>query len=122
MLVGPPMTGKSTVLETLKLAFNILSKTDKGPEAYFQLVNCIKMNPKSITMGELYGESDPNTGDFKNGLASAVFSKFAEDVTNTKKWIVFDGPVDSLWIENLNSVLDDSMTLCLSNGKRIKLK
>lgn len=74
-------------------------------------------------MGELYGEFNALTQEWTDGIASTMIRTAVGLTTENDEyqWVVFDGPVDALWIENMNTVLDDNMTLCLANGERIKL-
>jgi dynein heavy chain len=120
-LVGPAATGKSTIYRILAaLMTNLREKGSVNPA--FQKVRFRILNPKSINMGELYGEFNAMTQEWHDGLASSIMREFVAEESDDKRWTVFDGPIDALWIENMNTVLDDNMTLCLANGQRIKLK
>jgi len=77
-------------------------------------------------MGELFGETNIYTNEWTEGLVSklvkdAVVALEDKEKREWKRWINFDGPVDALWIENMNTVLDDNKMLCLANGQRIKM-
>lgn len=121
MLVGPTGGGKTTCYNVLQHTMSTLREKGSKDER-FQHVKKTILNPKAISMGELYGEVNPTSQEWHDGLASKVMRAAAQELGEEKTWVIFDGPVDALWIENMNTVLDDNMTLCLANGQRIKLR
>ncbi|XP_052130991.1 dynein axonemal heavy chain 6 [Frankliniella occidentalis] len=120
MLVGPTGGGKTTIIKTLGNALGDLHKKGIKDPQFFP-VHYYVMNPKSITMGELYGEVNPLTMEWRDGLLGISVRTAVKSTNEDHQWVVCDGPVDAVWIENMNTVLDDNKMLCLANSERIKL-
>lgn len=120
MLVGVTGTGKTKCYSTLAKAVAQLNK-EGSQDYYHKQVTLYKLNPKSVTMNELFGYTNLMTNEWFDGIVARIVLDALTDTTDYKKWIIFDGPVDALWIENMNTVLDDNKMLCLPNGQRIKL-
>ena len=117
MLVGPAGGGKTSNYKVLREAITML---DDGSKFYKTVMSCI--NPKAIKHSEIYSEQDMNTQEWSFGVLPLIINECKRDIAlKTKYWIIFDGPVDAMWIEDMNSVLDDSKKLCLASSDIIQL-
>ncbi|KAG8139083.1 hypothetical protein E2320_001864 [Naja naja] len=104
-VVGNAGTGKSKILKTLNKTYMIMKQKPVWND----------LNPKAVTTDELFGFIHHATREWKDGKEQANMSH------NWPKWIVLDGDIDPMWIESLNTVMDDNKVLTLASNERIPL-
>jgi len=72
MIVGKTLSGKST---TWRLLQNTLTELAKEKDSTYEKALEFPLNPKAISLGELYGEFDLNTNEWTDGVLSSVMRR-----------------------------------------------
>ena len=111
-VMGPPGSGKSSTWKTLA----------RSQDKSGQKTTYVDINPKTVSTNELYGYVQLATRDWKDGLLSKTMRSLGEINDTNPKWLVLDGDLDTVWIESMNSVMDDNKILTLASNERIPLK
>lgn len=118
MIVGETNTSKSVTWKVLKKAcINMKKRNVPG----FENVTEYLISPKAVSSAELYGEYNLSTSEWNDGILCSIMRKVCADEDPSQKWILFDGPVDAIWIENMNSLMDENKLLTLINSERITM-
>ena len=103
MVIGPTFSGKTTILKAVAKQRNV--------EKMFII------NPKSISKDQLFGKN--GIKGWEDGMLSKTFQRI---LSNTdENWIIFDGPIDHNWIENLNSILDFKKLFYFDSGETFNI-
>ncbi|KAG7159120.1 Dynein beta chain, ciliary-like 3 [Homarus americanus] len=97
-IIGGAGTGKTQVWRTL---FRTMHNMKKKPI-------CFDLNPKAVTRDELFGYINSATREWKDGLFSSLMRDQANMPGDAPKWIILDGDIDPMWIESLNTLMDDN--------------
>ena len=85
MVVGYSYAGKSSALKSLSRGLTTLAASGLERKTHLYC-----MNPKSITMGQLYGQNDVSM-EWNDGILSKIFRSCAHDAGDERKWLVLDG-------------------------------
>uniref|UniRef100_A0A8C7EE35 Dynein heavy chain hydrolytic ATP-binding dynein motor region domain-containing protein n=1 Tax=Nothoprocta perdicaria TaxID=30464 RepID=A0A8C7EE35_NOTPE len=108
---GKSQVGLAGVLKSLHKTYQIMKRK---PVA-------VDLDPKAVTCDELFGIIHPSTREWKDGLFSTTMRDLANITHKGPKWIILDGDIDPMWIESLNTVMDDNKVLTLASNERIPL-
>jgi dynein heavy chain len=77
MLVGPPLSAKTSAYKLLSAALTDLAYQKESENNPFSPVSTHILNPKSLDLTELYGSFDPISHEFSDGVLGKMFRECA---------------------------------------------
>ena len=69
----------------------------------------------------MHSENDKATQEWKEGDYAVTFYQLTSDPSPNREWLILDGTVDAIWIENKTTVLDGSKQLCFPNNEIVHM-
>lgn len=108
ILIGEPGCGKSMAISNLRQILNDEHcSTQMTP-----------LNPKAIHK-QIFGGDWKMPDIWHDGILQSILKQKNIGPRDHGQWIVFDGPLDASWADNLNTALDNSRHLCFQSGEQI---
>ena len=108
-------------MATKMLAASLQAVAGEGKRA----LTCLILNPKAMQIEQLYGHfekdewkvryhndylfclgfglKNESIHSLQDGILANNFRQFSSLPKDERKWLIFDGPIDSEWIENMNT-------------------
>ncbi|XP_053397319.1 dynein axonemal heavy chain 5-like isoform X6 [Mercenaria mercenaria] len=127
IVAGPPGSGKSTCIQTLidalssapKASMSRVSSGSKGSSSSEKMHKLIRINPLVVDESDLmFGYLTPSN-DWVDGIFTNACKKANRNLSKT--WLCLDGPLNTGWADNFNSVLNSDKVLHLRNGDKLFL-
>jgi dynein heavy chain len=128
MIVGETGVGKTSIYKVLMKTLTELGKNKDlaAQDDWYCTIKSDLLNPKAVPKSDLYMAKDEITQTWEDGIVARIMREAEEEektqtTINKRLWLIFDGPVDATWIEDMNTVLDDSRKLCLPDSSNIRI-
>ncbi|CAH0562483.1 unnamed protein product [Brassicogethes aeneus] len=106
IITGNTFSGKTTILKIC------------GQIAESQII-CSFINPKTLNYQQLFGTFCPLSHKWSDGVVTKIL-KYSNKESKAR-WLIFDGNIDSAWIDNINNLLENEKTYYISSGETINL-
>ena len=134
LVLGAPHTGKSCAIKLLANALPLLTEAQlntrpvglgRGSQTVTSIAPYV-LNPMALTLTALFGTGDTprDDNDACGGLLRHTLLRCCEsarEYPQEQQWLIFDGPVDSSWIDGMNTMFGSSRALCLPTGESIPI-